>query len=303
MTAFLFPGQGSQRPGMGLDFFKDSPTARIVFDQANEVLGNDFVGQFLHADEARLSHTRMAQPALVTVEAAIVAHLSARGIHPTICAGHSLGEISALVAAGVCSLKDALNFTRERARLMSENVPEGGMAAVMGLEPEAIEAALPDGVQVANFNNPQQTIISGTKAGLEAADASLKAAGAKRVMALNVSGPFHSALMRPAAEAFAKFIDAVPFNAPTCTFLSSVTGQVESDPERIRALLSEQLYSPVRWIATMQCVAGLAPTQTLEVGPGNVLKGLAKRIEGAPEVACVGTLAEAEGVGELKSNN
>lgn len=291
MSIFLFPGQGSQQPEMGKDFLEASPEASEVFKKATEILGNDFLDTLLNGDAETLNHTRVAQPALVTVEVAIAHHLAAKGITPTICTGHSLGEISALVVAGVCTFKDALSFTRERARLMSENVPEGGMVAVLGLDAGAIEAVLPEGVQVANYNSPQQTVISGATAGLEAAAASLKAAGARRVLPLKVSGPFHSALMRSAAEEFAKILEKVSFSKPGCTFVSSVTGKSENDPDNIRRLLAEQLYSPVRWVAVMQVLGSQA---ALEIGPGNVLKGLAKRIDGAPEVQCVGTLQEAE---------
>jgi len=290
MRAFLFPGQGSQKPGMGMDFFEASPVARKIFDEAAEILGADFLPSFFEGDAETVNNTRVAQPALLTVEVAIARHLMEKGVTPGVCAGHSLGEIPALVVARVCAYPDALLFTRERARLMSEDVPEGGMAAVMGLEPEAIEAALPEGVQVANFNSPQQTIISGTKAGLEAAESALKAAGAKRVMPLAVSGPFHSELMRPAAEAFAKVLAGVSFNAPHCAFVSSVTGKREDDPGKIRELLSEQLYSPVRWVGVMQ---NLGAESALEIGPGGVLKGLAKRIDGAVEVGTVATVEEA----------
>jgi [acyl-carrier-protein] S-malonyltransferase len=290
MKFLLFPGQGSQKPGMGKDFYEQSPEARALLDQAASALPADFLDTLFNGDAEAVGHTRFAQPALLSVEIAIVRHLQARGFQPAGCAGHSLGEITALVAAGVVAFEDAILFVQERARLMSEDVPPGGMAAVMGLEPEAIAAALPPGAQVANYNSPAQTIISGSIEAMEAAAITLKEAGAKRVMPLAVSGPFHSEYMRPAAEAFAKVLADVPFAAPQCTFVSSVSGQTETDPARIRALLSEQLYSPVRWIQVM----GAVSQPCIEVGPGGVLAGLAKRIEGAPEVAAVASIEDAE---------
>jgi [acyl-carrier-protein] S-malonyltransferase len=289
MRAFLYPGQGSQKPGMGKDFYYASPAAREVFDIAEEQLGSGFISTLFEGSGEQVNDTRFAQPALLTVEVAITRHLLANGHAPAACAGHSLGEYSALVGAGGIGFAEALALVRERARLMSENVPAGGMAAVMGITPDEIEKALPGGVQVANYNTPQQTIISGSVEGLAAAQESLKAAGAKRVMPLAVSGPFHSEYMRPAAEQFAALLADYELSAPVCTFVSSVSGKPEDDPARIRTLLAEQLYSPVRWIDVMDALTGAC----IEVGPGNVLAGLAKRIEGAPEVVPVGSVEEA----------
>ncbi|HEX73309.1 MAG TPA: ACP S-malonyltransferase, partial [Candidatus Hydrogenedentes bacterium] len=154
MTAFLFPGQGSQEPGMGRDFHDRSPAAREIFERAAAASESGFLDRIFHSDQDALNQTQLAQPALLVVEIAIATHLNARGLRPSVCAGHSLGEIPALVAAGACEFEDALRFTRERARLMSENVPEGGMAAVLGLSPKDIDSFLPDEVQIANYNGP-----------------------------------------------------------------------------------------------------------------------------------------------------
>lgn len=292
MSLFLFPGQGSQRPGMGRDFYEQSPAARIVFDQAAALNGSAFLDVLFSESEETLNQTRNAQPALLTVEVAIAAHLESFGIQPEACAGHSLGEIPALVVAGVCDFSDAMRFTRERARLMSENVPEGGMSAVLGLAPEAIEVVLPEGVQVANYNTPEQTIITGASEPLERAAEALKTAGAKRVLPLKVSGPFHSEFMRNAAEQLTAILETVPFHPPRTRFISSITGREEYDPEQIRVLLSAQLVRPVRWTQAMQCAGtGLG---ALELGPGGVLKGLAKRIPGAPVVRLVETLQDVQ---------
>lgn len=290
---FLFPGQGSQRPGMGKDFYDASPEARAVLDAAAVQSADGFLDLIFSGTQDDLNDTRVAQPALLTVEVAIVKYLESRGARPSGCAGHSLGEIPALVATGAVSFEDALRFTRERARLMSENVPGGGMAAVMGLDAEAIAAALPAGAQIANYNGESQTIISGSVEAIAASEAALKASGAKRVMPLKVSGPFHSEFMRPAAEEFARVLAGVAFERPKVRFVSSVSAAEVSEPEQIRALLSHQLCSPVLWTQTSQAI-GAVPAW--EIGPGGVLKGLAKRIAGGPEVASVGSLEEVAAV-------
>ncbi len=289
MSVFLFPGQGSQQPGMGKDFFEQSAPAKAVLEEARSLSPASLLETLADGDAAALTTTLIAQPALLIVETAIARHLASIGIHPSACAGHSLGEIPALVAAGALTFADALRLVFERARLMTENVPEGGMAAVLGLAPEQIEAVLPEGVQVANYNGPAQTIISGKSDPLEFAMVAIKEAGAKRVMPLKVSGPFHSECMRPAVAEYTKVLDTIPFTAPSARFVSSVSGQEESDPARIRELLGQQLVSPVRWTQVMATIGSVA---ALEVGPGSVLSGLARRIEGAPEVASAANLAD-----------
>ena len=290
MSFFLFPGQGSQKPAMGQDFYERSHVAKAVFDEANALFhGEDFLHLLFTGTQEELNSTRVAQPGLLAVEVAIARHLIDIGVTPSGCAGHSLGEIPALVVAGAVSFADAFRFTTIRARLMSENVPEGGMAAVMGLDADIITASLPNSVQVANYNGPSQTIISGTKDGLAAAEAILKDAGAKRVMPLAVSGPFHSRFMRAAAEEFAGVLAGIAFHKPDVPFVSSVTGCPVESPDVIRALLAEQLYSPVRWTDVM---AFIGHQPALEVGPGNVLKGLAKRMDGAPSVHPAGMVTD-----------
>jgi [acyl-carrier-protein] S-malonyltransferase len=279
---------------MGRDFYEHSPAARAVFDEASARAGDSFLAVIFEGTPEALAQTRVQQPALLTVEVAIARHLESRGIRPEGCAGHSLGEFSALVAAGSLEFGDAFEIVQTRARLMSEDVPEGAMAAVLGLDPEAIAAALPEGVQVANYNGPQQTIISGTKDGIEAAQAALKTAGAKRVLPLPVSGPFHSQLMTPAAERFREALAHVPLRAPDCRFVSSVSGGEASDPEEIRSLLGRQICAPVRWTDVLRTVGSGA---AVEVGPGSVLQGIAKRMEGAPAVSAAGTYESAQALG------
>lgn len=289
--AFLFPGQGSQTPGMGRDLADDAAT-RPYFERAAEAV--DGLQEVMFEGPAdRLSQTRYAQVALLTVGVAASEALKRRGVAPTVCAGHSLGEFTALVCAGALTFEDGLALVELRGRCMSESVPEGAMAAVMGLDPEAIEAALPEGAQVANYNGPQQTIISGSREAVAAAEGALKAAGAKRVMPLPVSGPFHSPLMREAAARFREAVMTAALEAPACAFVSSVSGERVEDAEAIRALLADQITSPVRWTSVMQT---LGPVAALEVGPGRVLQGISKRMDGGPVVRSAGTVADIEAV-------
>jgi len=278
---------------MGADFFARSEAARAVFDEAAALLPPGFPDLVFTGTQEQLNDTRIAQPALLVVEVAIARHLDSRGVTPAGCAGHSLGEIPALVVAGALQLPHAVTLVLERARAMSENVPEGGMAAVLGLDADAIEAALPEGAQVANYNGPAQTIITGARVALEAAAARLKEAGAKRVMPLPVSGPFHSALMQAAVARLRAVLADMPIAPPRLRFVSSVSGRDETDPERIRRLLADQVACPVRWTDVMRCIG---PIRAIEIGPGGVLKGLAKRMNGAPEVAAASTLEEADGI-------
>lgn len=288
MPVLLFPGQGSQKPGMGKDLYDAGGALARYFDDA-EARVPGLLARMFDGPAEELSPTRYAQPALLTVSAALTHALTERGVAIDACAGHSLGEFSALHAAGALTWADALELVAERGRCMTEYVPEGAMAAVIGLEADAIEAALPEGVTVANYNGPQQTIISGTREGVASAEAALKDAGAKRVMPLAVSGPFHAPLMREAAGQFRAALDKAAVSAPRHRFVSSVSGQTESDPERIRALLAEQITAPVRWTDVMRTL-GAVPA--LEAGPGKVLQGIARRMDGAPDVACAGTLEE-----------
>jgi [acyl-carrier-protein] S-malonyltransferase len=253
------------------------------------------LGLMFNGPAETLALTRHAQPALLLAGVAVTEYLRARGVAPSACAGHSLGELTALVGAGALAFEEALRLVEARGRCMSEDVPEGTMAAVIGLDAPAIEKALPEGVSVANYNGPGQTIISGTKEGVAAAESALKEAGAKRVMPLPVSGPFHSPLMQGAAARFREVVATARITTPGVTFVSSVSGVAESDPERIRELLAEQITSPVRWTEVM---AALGSVPAVEAGPGKVLQGIAKRTENAPDVRSAGTVEAASAVAE-----
>lgn len=281
MAAYLFPGQGSQQAGTAALFRESCGEALSLFSVAENILPDDIFEVMLKGAQEVLSDTRYAQPALLCTESAVAVLLKSLGVSPALCVGHSLGEITALHVSGALEFGDALALVQERARLMSRDVPEGGMAAVLGLSADEIETLLPDTVQIANYNGPAQTIISGTRGGLEAAAEGLKKAGAKRVLPLAVSGPFHSRYMEKAASELSKFLEQVPVSVPSVPFLSSVSGTFEDMPGRIRALLAEQLYRPVQWTRVMEC---LAEQVAIEAGPGAVLQGLAKRMQGGPVV-------------------
>jgi len=296
MSFFLFPGQGSQKPGMLQDFYDSSADVQSILDSAESIVGESFLSVLFEGPEETLRDTRMAQPALVTAGIVISSHLKSLGIDPTGTAGHSIGEIAALAVAGCLDADTAIGMAKERARLMAEESPEGTMAAVLGLSPDAIKEALPEGAEIANFNGPQQTIISGTNEGIETAQDVLKEAGAKRVLPLNVSGPFHSTNMEKAAELFEAFIKDISIAPPTIPFVSSVSGERETDPEQIRELLWKQIYSPVRWTQTMETIGAV---DALEVGPGNVLAGIARRIDSAPSIKIAGTL---EAIGKIQAD-
>jgi len=291
VITYLFPGQGSQKPGMGQDFYEASPAARTVFDAAEHILGPGFIDQIFHGNDEELRDTRLTQPALVTVELAIAAHLESAGVRPDCVAGHSIGEIAALAAAGCIDTEEAIRLAEERGSAMAEESPAGAMAAIMGMDIKAIELVLPADVEIANYNGPAQTIISGSEQAIETARETLEHCGARRLIRLNVSGPFHCSLMKPAADRFRKVISSLKIAAPRCSFLSSVSGKEEHDPARIHELLATQIESAVRWTDVMSCVR---TGEVLETGPGAVLQGIARRIDGSLAVIPVGNFAQAQ---------
>ncbi|KUJ84690.1 [acyl-carrier-protein] S-malonyltransferase [Microbulbifer flavimaris] len=285
--AFVFPGQGSQQIGMLADAAKEFPEVPATFSEASEALGYDLWDLCQNGQQADINLTERTQPLLLTASVALYRAWVARGgISPARMAGHSLGEWSALVCSGVLAFPDAVRLVRERGRLMQEAVPagEGAMAAVIGLEDAAVEAACAESAQgevvaAVNYNSHGQVVIAGSSAAVSRAIEACKAAGAKRAMPLPVSAPFHTELMRPAAEKLAPQIDAIEFRSPEVPVVHNVHAKTESDPAAIKQLMVEQIYSPVRWTACVQAMAGEGINTLIECGPGKVLAGLAKRID------------------------
>ncbi|NLE02926.1 MAG: ACP S-malonyltransferase [Fibrobacter sp.] len=280
---FLFPGQGSQTVGMGKDLYESFDVAKEKFDDANRILGRDLVSIIFNGPQEELTATQNTQPALFTIEAVISDILGQKGIAPSYTAGHSLGEYSALYAAGVLSFEDGLKAVARRGELMARvgKATPGTMAAVIGMSREKIAevlATVSSGIVVpANENSPEQTVISGEVPAVTEACEKLKAAGAKRAMLLPVSGAFHSPLMQVAADEFAPFLDTITFSAPRCPVITNVTAKAETDPMLMKSLLVKQLISPVHWVDAMNTLAQLDFGVCLETGPGSVLKGLAKK--------------------------
>lgn len=286
--AFVFPGQGSQSVGM-MAAYGESAVIRQVFAEASDALGQDLWQMVAEGPAELLAQTVNTQPVMLTAGVAVYREWVARGgAAPSLVAGHSLGEYSALVAAGVLDLAEAVKLVRLRAQAMQEAVPqgEGAMAALLGLdEPAAAEAcaeaAQGDVVSAANLNSPGQIVIAGSKAAVERAIAAAKARGAKRAVLLPVSAPFHCALMKPAAERLQQRLAEIELRVPTIPVLNNVDVAVEDQPARIKDALVRQAYSPVRWIETVQEIARRGATHVFECGPGKVLAGMTKRIEGS----------------------
>ncbi len=289
--AFIFPGQGSQKAGMGKDLADAFPEAKAVFDQVDAALGEKLSTLCFEGPDEQLKLTANTQPSILTVSAAAAAILAKAGIVPDFVAGHSLGEYSALVAAGAIPAADAAKAVRARGTFMQEAVPagQGAMSAVLGLAPakvkeicDAVAAETGGVVAPANYNEPAQTVIAGAAAAVEAAGAKLKAAGAKRVLPLPVSAPFHCALMAPVKARLEPVLRAAPWKAPAMPVVTNVEAKPNGDVARVVPLLIEQVTAPVRWIECVEELARLGVTRVVEIGPGKVLAGLVKRI--APEI-------------------
>jgi [acyl-carrier-protein] S-malonyltransferase len=285
--AMVFPGQGSQSVGM-LRGYDGLPEVSRVRDEAAAVLGGDFVRLLDEGPAESLNLTVNTQPAMVTAGYAVYcAWRALGGPAPAIVAGHSLGEYTALTAAGALAFRDCLPLVRFRAQAMQDAVPtgQGAMAAILGLEDEAARAACAEAegeVQAVNFNAPGQVVIAGEKAAVERAIEKCKARGAKRAMALPVSAPFHSTLMRPAAERLRGYLEGVKVQATEIPVVNNVDVKVESEPARLKDALVRQAASPVRWVETVQAMAAMGATHVVECGPGKVLAGMTKRI--APQL-------------------
>lgn len=285
-VAFLFPGQGSQTVGMGNAFRKENSKAADIFSRADERLNYPLSKLIFEGPEERLKLTENTQPAILTTSIAVLQVVKEHGLTADYTAGHSLGEYSALVAAGALSFEDAVYAVRQRGLYMEEAVPagEGAMSAVLGLENEVLESIAEqvtgagESVQLANLNAPGQIVISGTAKGVEIAGEKAKEAGAKRVLPLNVSGPFHSRLMKPAAAKFKNVLDEIGVRDADLPVIANVTANEMQTATDIYENLMAQLYSPVRWEETVKKLLDLGVDTFLEIGPGNVLCGLVKRV-------------------------
>lgn len=285
--AYIFPGQGSQSVGMGKDLFDSFPVARAVFEQADEALGFSLSGMCFSGNEADLQLTANTQPAILTTSVAAFRAMENEGFPaPAYVAGHSLGEYSALVAAGVLDFSDAVRTVRARGTYMQEAVPVGvgSMAAILGLDAETVEEKCKEAAdgQVcgpANINSPSQVVIAGNTEAVDRACELLKAAGAKRAIKLNVSAPFHCALMMPAQERLADDLGGVKYGEFRMPVVHNVDARPNIDGSRVREALTKQVSSPVRWLGSMRYLVNDDVTRFVEVGPGRVLTGLMRQIE------------------------
>ena len=291
-TAFVFPGQGSQYVGMGKDLCAQFPCAERVFAQADEALGFSLSKLCFAGPEADLKLTENTQPAILTTSIAALRVLEAEtSLRPAYVAGHSLGEYSALVAVGALEFGDAVKVVRERGRLMQQAVPagDGAMAVVLGLDMDAVQMLCDDAsegdiVSPANFNGAGQVVIAGAKPAVARTMALAKERGAKRVLDLPVSAPFHCRLMQPAAEGLKDILSKISIQPFTVGVVTNVEAEVNLDASRVKSLLIEQAVRPVRWEETVQKLGALGCNRAVEIGPGKVLKGLMKRILPAMEV-------------------
>ncbi|MDB6048550.1 MAG: malonyl CoA-acyl carrier protein transacylase [Pseudomonas sp.] len=283
--AFVFPGQGSQSLGMLSELGAQYPLILDTFAEASAALGYDLWALTQQGPEEQLNQTDKTQPAILTASVALWrVWLAENGASPAFVAGHSLGEYSALVAAGSLSLSDAVKLVQRRGQLMQEAVPagQGGMAAILGLADSEVLAACAESAQgevvsAVNFNSPGQVVIAGSAAAVERAIEACKARGAKRAMPLPVSVPSHCELMRPAAERFAESIEAIAWQAPQIKLVQNVSASAVTDLATLKRDLLEQLYKPVRWVESIQYLAANGATRLVECGPGKVLAGLNKR--------------------------
>ncbi len=293
--AYVFPGQGSQTVGMLAELAAENPQVEATFREASDALGYDLWQLVQQGPAEELNKTWQTQPALLAASVAIYRVVQSKNaVQPSMMAGHSLGEYSALVCAGVLNFADAIKLVELRGKLMQEAVPEGtgAMQAIIGLDDASIRKACEESAQgqvvsPVNFNSPGQVVIAGNKEAVERAGAACKAAGAKRALPLPVSVPSHCALMKPAADKLAVALEAITFSAPSVPVVNNVDVKCETEGAAIRSALVRQLYSPVRWTESVEFIAAQGVEQLLEVGPGKVLTGLTKRIVDSLSAAAV----------------
>ncbi|WNQ13697.1 ACP S-malonyltransferase [Paenibacillus aurantius] len=294
-VAFVFPGQGAQAVGMGKDVYDSHPGAKEIFERADAALGFPLSELIFNGPDEELKQTYNTQPALLTTSVAILEALKDKGIEPSYTAGHSLGEYSALVAAGALTFEDAVRTVRSRGEFMEQAVPggQGAMAAVLGAEREALAdfcarvSAETGTVELANVNCPGQIVISGSREGVQAVAERGKEIGAKRVIPLEVSGPFHSSLMKPAAGKLAEVLAGIEVKQAAVPVVANVTAEPVEDPEQIRRLLTEQVYSPVLWEDSVKWLIAQGVDTFVEIGSGTVLAGLIKKIDKSVKVLSV----------------
>lgn len=281
-TVFIFPGQGAQKAGMGKDFYEHSEAAKEIFDQASDLLDID-MKELCFEENDRLDITEYTQAALVTTSLAMTAVIRERGLSPDVTAGLSLGEYCAIAVAGGMSWQDAVTTVRKRGILMQNAVPagEGAMSAVLGLSAEAIEAVVDriDGVTVANYNCPGQIVITGEAQAVNAAAEPLKEAGAKRVLPLNVSGPFHSPMLKEAGDELLTVLNEVEMSPLDIPYVTNVTAEYVTDIAETKRLLAAQVAAPVRWEQSVRAMIAAGVDTFVEIGPGRTLAGFMKKID------------------------
>ncbi|SDW28533.1 ACP S-malonyltransferase [Paenibacillus sp. CF384] len=296
--AFVFPGQGAQAVGMGKDVYEAFDASKAVIDAADEALGFKLSDIIFNGPEEQLKQTANTQPALLAVSIALLEALKDRGLKPDFVAGHSLGEYSALVAAGTLSYQDAVRTVRARGEFMEQAVPsgQGAMAAVLGAEREALAALCAavssevGAVELANVNCPGQIVVSGTAAGVQGVVERGKEAGAKRVIPLEVSGPFHSSLMKPAADRLEGVLASISLSDASVPVIANVTAQPVTNADEIRKLLAEQVYSPVLWEDSVRYLIEQGVDTFVEIGSGSVLAGLIKKIDKTVNIISINSL-------------
>lgn len=297
--AFIFPGQGAQKCGMGKDFYENTETGRRIFDRASELLGFS-MPELCFEENDRLDITEYTQAAMVTTSIAMMQVLEEKGVKPDVAAGLSLGEYCALVAAGVMSADDAIATVRQRGILMQEAVPvgQGAMAAILALDATAIEEVTGsmDGVWIANYNCPGQIVISGEKAAVEEACERLKAAGAKRAVMLNVSGPFHSGMLKTAGEKLGQVLETVAVSEPVIPYVANVNASYVREAGQVKELLKRQVSSSVRWQQSVEAMIADGVDTFIEIGPGKTLAGFMKKINRGVKTLNIETLEDVDKV-------
>lgn len=302
-VVFMFPGQGAQYVGMGKDFYDSFSCSKEVFEKANEVLDID-VKKLCFEENDNINITEFTQAAMVTSSVAILKKLEEMGVKPDITAGLSLGEYCALVASGVMSFEDAVKAVRQRGILMQDTVPagEGAMSAVLGMKKEDIEAVLPDVegiVTIANYNCPGQIVISGETAAVAKAGEALKEAGAKRVLPLKVSGPFHSPMLKPAGEKLLNVLEDININDPKVPYVSNTTAELVTCKDDVKELLGRQVYSSVRWEQSIEKMIADGADTFIEIGPGRTLCGFMRKINRNVKAINIAKVEDLEKVKEI----